>query len=110
MLDAKDGRIVGAPSQYGAFNFSVRVTDSDSPPLSDVQHYCLNIDRACGDADGNGNVNISDVTFLINFLYKEGMPPDPEEIGDADGSGVINLLDVTHLINYLYRDGPTPIC
>jgi len=64
----------------------------------------------CGDADGTGDINILDVTFLINYLYKGGSMPDPVEAGDADGSGGINLLDVTYLINYLYKFGPEPIC
>ncbi|UCD93851.1 MAG: C10 family peptidase [Candidatus Zixiibacteriota bacterium] len=64
----------------------------------------------CGDADGSGSVNLLDVTFIINYLYKSGPAPDPEEAADADGSGSINLLDVTHLINYLYKSGPLPVC
>jgi len=64
----------------------------------------------CGDADGNANINILDVTYLINYLYKGGPPPDPEEAGDANGDGNINILDVTYLINYLYKGGPEPVC
>jgi hypothetical protein len=64
----------------------------------------------CGDSDNSGTVNILDVTYIINYLYKFGPAPDPEDIADADGSGVINLLDVTYLVNYLYKYGPAPIC
>jgi len=64
----------------------------------------------CGDANGNGTVNILDVTLLINFLYKGGPAPDPYESGNADGTLPINILDVTFLINYLYKDGPEPVC
>ncbi|UCD95102.1 MAG: hypothetical protein JSU69_03360 [Candidatus Zixiibacteriota bacterium] len=62
-----------------------------------------------GDADGNGVVNILDVTFIINYLYKNGPPPNPFEAADADGSGSRNILDVTYIINYLYKEGPPPI-
>ena len=64
----------------------------------------------CGDSDNSGTVNILDVTYIINYLYKFGPAPDPEDIADADGSGSINLLDVTYLVNYLYKYGPAPIC
>jgi len=64
----------------------------------------------CGDADGGGSVNLLDITFLINYLYKGGPAPDPVEAADADGSGGVNLLDCTYLINYLYKDGPPPEC
>jgi hypothetical protein len=78
--------------------------DADSNGVGDVCEY------VCGDADASGALNLVDVTYIINFLYKEGPPPDPEEAGDADGSDNINLLDATYLINYLYKSGPEPIC
>jgi len=60
-----------------------------------------------GDANFDELVNILDVTFLINYLYKSG--PAPElYCGDADANGMLNILDVTYLINYLYKDGPPP--
>jgi len=64
----------------------------------------------CGDADGSSAVNLLDITFLINYLYKEGEAPNPIDSADADGSGAVNLLDITYLINYLYKDGPEPLC
>ena len=64
----------------------------------------------CGDADGSAVLNILDVTYLINFLYKSGPEPEPMAAGDADGDGGLNILDVTHLIRYLYKDGETPLC
>ena len=64
----------------------------------------------CGDANSDATVNILDVTYIINYLYKNGPAPVPEEAADADGSGGLNLLDVTYLINYLYKNGPEPIC
>ncbi|UCD94335.1 MAG: peptidoglycan DD-metalloendopeptidase family protein [Candidatus Zixiibacteriota bacterium] len=64
----------------------------------------------CGDADASGAVNLLDVTFIINYLYKEGPAPVPPEGADANGDGSTNLLDVSHIINYLYKEGPEPIC
>lgn len=60
-----------------------------------------------GDANGDLVINILDVAYLINYLYKFG--PAPEfYAGDADHNGVINMLDITYLISYLYQDGPPP--
>lgn len=64
----------------------------------------------CGDANGDGIVNILDITFLVSYLYKGGTAPSPLSNGDANGSGAINLLDVTYLITYLYKGGPAPVC
>jgi hypothetical protein len=65
---------------------------------------------ACGDPNADLIVNIFDITYLINFLYKDGAAPQPVEAGDADGSGAINLFDATYLITHLYKSGPAPIC
>ena len=64
----------------------------------------------CGDADGSEAVNLVDVTFIINYLYKEGPAPEPFYAADANGDRGLNILDATHLINYLYKEGPEPIC
>jgi len=64
----------------------------------------------CGDADGNGLVNILDITYLISYLYKDGPSPEPLEITDADGNGLVNILDITYLISFLYKSGPAPVC
>ena len=63
-----------------------------------------------GEADGNGNYNILDVTHIINYLYKNGPMPTPYAAcsGDADCNCTLNILDVTHIINYLYKNGAEP--
>ena len=53
-----------------------------------------------GDVDGNGNVNIDDVTALIDYLLKGGNTPLN---GDCDASGNITIDDVTSLIDYLLK-------
>jgi Dockerin type I domain len=55
-------------------------------------------------------INIQDITFLINYLYKGGLAPNPLKAGDANGSGLINIQDITYLINFLYKGGPAPKC
>jgi Dockerin type I domain len=78
----------------------VNITDT----TSDICGY------VCGDANGDGVLNIRDITYLINFLYKGGVAPNPIQAGDANGNGIVNIQDITHLINYLYKSGPNPLC
>jgi len=63
-----------------------------------------------GDANDDGNVNILDVTFSINYLYKGGPAPPCPDQADADASCTLNILDITFLINYLYKGGSAPEC
>ena len=78
-----------------------------------IRHGCSEPCGCCvdaGDADGNASLNILDVTFIINFLYKNGPAPGCTDQADADGNNSLNILDVTHIINFLYKNGPAPKC
>jgi hypothetical protein len=63
-----------------------------------------------GDANGNTIINILDITYLINYVYKGGPAPIPYALcsGDPNCNCVINILDITYLISYLYKGGPPP--
>lgn len=50
-----------------------------------------------GDTNGDGSINISDVTNLINDLLSGDNPA----YCDVNGDGVVNITDVTVLINLL---------
>ena len=52
-----------------------------------------------GDVNGDGNVNISDVTALINLLLTKQGQSNPA--ADVNGNGEVNINDVTALINLL---------
>jgi len=76
----------------------------------DNQYEFTTVIHPFGDADGSGEVNILDATYLLNFLYKDGLSPKYDtRMGDIDASGAINILDVVYLIDYLYRGGPEPL-
>jgi len=65
---------------------------------------------ALGDCNAEGNVNISDVIYLVNYLFKFGPAPDPLEVGDVDCDTHVTVSDVIYLINYFYKGGPAPAC
>ncbi len=64
----------------------------------------------CGDVDNEGNINILDIVYLINYKYKSGLEPYILRLGDVDGIDPINILDIVFLINYKYKSGPEPNC
>jgi len=63
----------------------------------------------CGDANGDGDVNVGDAVFIINYVFKGGLPPDPVCIGDANGDGGVNVGDAVYLIAYVFKGGPAPV-
>lgn len=55
-----------------------------------------------GDIDGNGEVNVSDVTALINHILNAATYDST--LCDIDGNGEVNVTDITALINILLRN------
>ena len=51
-----------------------------------------------GDVNGDGKMNISDVTALINLLLSNGELP---ATADFNNDGIVNIRDVTAIVNYL---------
>jgi len=66
----------------------------------------------CGDIDGNGSseANVSDLTYLVAFLFQGGPPPSPLWTGNIDCStgDEPNVSDLTYLVAYLFQGGPAP--
>jgi hypothetical protein len=77
----------------------------------DNMPYCTGIVLAeYGDANGDGVINIADVMYMVNYLYRGGPYPASFEAGDANCDGVHGILDVLILVNFLYKGGPPPGC
>ena len=61
-----------------------------------------------GDANADGNVTISDVVYLANYLFKSAPDPIPWQAGDANCDNEVTVVDIVYLINYLFKSGPAP--
>lgn len=62
-----------------------------------------------GDCNGDEDLGLPDVVYLINYAFKGGDPPIPEPVvGDVNCDQEVGLTDVVYLINYLFKDGPPP--
>jgi len=118
--------IVDTTTNDGVYPWIIPDTPSDSCLIivSDVGDgipldtsdglFCI-IDYLPGDFNipgGDEVVDLGDVVFLINYLYKDGNPPDPMAAADVTADCVVDLGDVVYLINYLYKGGdpPKPTC
>ncbi len=61
-----------------------------------------------GDANGNAEVEVADVVYLINYILKSGPAPIPTDAGDVNCDGAVEVSDVVYLINYIFNSGPEP--
>ena len=58
------------------------------------------------DPNGDGQVTVADVFYLINTLFAGG--PALIAGGDADGDGQVNAGDIFYAIGFLFAGGPAP--
>ena len=60
------------------------------------------------DITGDGIIDVSDLMYLINYLYKGGPQPRPLENANVNCDATIDMTDVLFLANYIYKSGPPP--
>jgi len=78
--------------------------------IDDVEIIPRKPDFIRGDCDGDGLVDISDVVYLINYLFANGPEPVPYESGNVNCDAVIDIADAIYLVNYIFVGGPAPSC
>lgn len=61
-----------------------------------------------GDANYDGKINVGDVVYIINFVFKNGAVPTPYLAGDTNSDNKVNVGDAVFLVNYIFKGGPTP--
>lgn len=80
------------------------VVSPDQPTVKNVALITILI----GDLDLDRTVDIEDIVFLINYLFKSGTEPNPLWVGDINCSEAVDISDVVYLINYVFKSGPQP--
>lgn len=78
--------------------------DTNGNGIGDVCDY------QCGNANSDEFINVADAVFLINYVFKGGLSPNPPEAGDANCDGWVNVADAVYLIGYVFKGGSEPCC
>lgn len=101
-----DSLIGDVPDSVFVDSFWVAAEDQFSADTQTVSLYVY----MYGDADRDGEIGITDIVYLINYLFRDGAAPQPGQAGDVDCDAEVGMTDVVYLINYLFKDGPPPGC
>jgi TolB protein len=72
--------------------------------------YWVDASSLCklGDANNNGIVDVSDILYLINYVFYDGSAP--LLFSDVNRDDVIDIGDIVYLINHVFYNGPKPSC
>ncbi len=79
-----------------------RQENSDGDGIGDACEF------TCGDANCDATVDISDVVFLIAYIFSGGSAPSPLLAGDANCDSTVDISDVVYLIAYIFSGGQAP--
>jgi hypothetical protein len=102
------GEVTGIPAYYGDVSFTAQAADALDD--SDQKAFSIHIlpDWICGDADGDELVNISDVVFLVSYIFGGGPAPEPLQAADANCDTNVNISDAVYLVSYIFGGGDAP--
>lgn len=79
----------------------------DNPALGLVD---FSMPYLLGDVNIDRVINLGDVVYLINSIFRGGPAPYILILGDTNRNGIpLELGDLVFLISYLYRGGPPPV-
>ena len=72
----------------------------------DLISGCCDDVRGNANGDQNDDINISDITYMVDYLFGIPLGPAPPclEEGNANGDvgESINISDITYLVDYLF--------
>ncbi len=87
---------------------SCEATSRGNPNFADDDYLSVTVYAIRGDVMGDGVIELGDVIYLINYLFKGGPPPEVMETADCNCDDIIDLGDAVYILNYLFKGGPLP--
>jgi len=97
---------LGYVSAAGAFLYSQPIA---MPEIMDTDFlFAVGSGSPCGDANSDGKLNVADVVYLVNYIFKIGAAPNPLDAGDVNCDTRVNVGDGVYLINYIFKTGSKP--
>jgi hypothetical protein len=82
----------------------------DAPPVCfDIVKCCMPPIRGNVDYDAGDNIDISDLVYLVDYMFAGGPEPPCLDEADMDGIGGIDISDLVWLVDYMFAGGPPPV-
>ncbi len=89
-------------------NGNVYVTGGSRTDYVTIKYIQFDCIAKPGDVSGDTIVDLSDIIFKVNYIFKGGLLPLPLCSGDDNADGKVNLTDIIYEVNYIFKGGPAP--
>jgi hypothetical protein len=63
-----------------------------------------------GDTYPDQSIDITDVVWLIDYVYGSAPAPCPNWAGDWNSDRKVNLIDISQMVNFLFKGGHSQVC
>lgn len=87
-------------------NYAAIISDSGSADL--IRQAATLKKVKSGDSNSDGKLTVTDVVYLVNYLFKGGTEPWLL-LSDCNNDQKVTVSDVVYLVNYLFKGGPVPV-
>jgi len=75
----------------------------------DTDPFCApNVTFRRGDANNDGQADISDASALFNYLFMGGSAPPCDDAADANDDEGVDISDGIFMLYFLFQGGPAP--
>ena len=92
---------IGAFTPYGGYPVPL----DDCYPVLEI---CTG-DRGNVNGDDDDILDISDLTYLVDYLFGGGEAPPSTKEADVNGDGTLDISDLTYLVEYFFAGGEPPV-
>jgi len=105
-----------SPGEYEITASMVGCRDASYPEMVTINNDMVDgvdIDLAAvvlGDVTGDLAIDISDLVYVVDYMFNGGPQPAPMMSGDLNCDGGIDIADLVRLVDYMFNDAPPPDC
>lgn len=114
-----DYQIRVIPQDTGHFSLGIRIDGNDQVLLASnvviadtdttFSYQAEVLVTVRGDVNKDNKKNLTDIIYLVNYVFKGGQAPDPVDLGNVNcSSGAPNLTDIIYMVNYVFKGGKAP--
>jgi len=96
--------------QTGNYSVTFYATDDSLVVDSETLLIVVGCCDLAGDFDGNGSVDIADLTASVAFMFTGGPAATCANDADVDASCAIDIADITYRVKFMFKGGPNLIC
>ncbi len=98
------GPDAGTVQEYHVVAIETDVISTPAPPTT----CCIGELRGNIDMDPADQIDISDLVFIVDYMFNGGPEPPCFDEADMNCDGVIDISDLVWVVDYMFTGGPPP--